>query len=166
MTVRPLLLAAAGVLLAACGGSGEAATVDADRFGYRVGGAVGGRQTVAVAPPDTTTRTLVFPVVVDSVGVRAAGRPAPGDGVAVEAVIHGAFPDACSVLSDVRQARAGHYVTAALTMRQPLETVCAAVVRPFRYYLVLDGAYPAGSYTLTVNDTPYPFQVLPALPDR
>ena len=46
-------------------------------------------------------------------------------------------------------------------MRQPRETVCAAVVRPFRYYLVLDGAYPAGSYTLTLNGSVTPFQVLP-----
>ena len=165
MTARlPFLLALAAVL-AACGGAEEVA-VDTDRFGYRVGGEAGGRVTVVPAPPDSTTRTLTFPVVVDSVGVRVAGRPAPGDGVAVEAVVLGSFPDACSVLSGVEQARAGHYVTATLTMRQPLETVCAAVVRPFRVYLVLDGTYPAGSYTLTVNDAPYPFQVLPALPDR
>lgn len=163
MTARLILWAAVAFCVAGCGGPGEA--VRADQFGYRVAGETGGRTTVAVAPPDTTQRTLVFPIVIDSVGVRAAGRPAPGDAVAVEAVIHGAFPDACSVLSGVEQSRSGHYVTATLTMRQPLETVCAAVVRPFRYYLVLDGVYPAGSYTLTVNDTPYPFQVLPPRPD-
>ncbi|MDT0630291.1 hypothetical protein [Rubrivirga litoralis] len=163
MTARALLLGGA-LLLTACGGSGEAAAPD--RYGYRVGGAVGGRTTVALAPPDTTVRTLAFPAVVDSVGVRAAGRPAPGDGVAVEAVVLGAFPDACSALSDVRQERAGHYVTATLAMRQPLETVCAAVVRPFRFYLPLDGAFAAGSYTLKVNDTVVPFQVLPALPEQ
>ena len=48
-------------------------------------------------------------------------------------------------------------------MRQPKETVCAAVVRPFRFYLVLDGAFEAGSYTLRFNGAPTPFQVLPAL---
>ena len=159
-------LAALAVALAACGGSAETVAVDTDRFGYRVVGAAGDRQTVEVAPPDTTVRTLVFPVVVDSVGVRVAGRPAPGDGVAVEAVVLGAFPDACSVLSGVEQGRAGRYVTATLTMRQPLETVCAAVVRPFRHYLALPGAYSAGSYVLTVNGAAYPFQVLPAPPER
>ena len=159
-------LAVLAVALAACGSSAETVTVDTDRFGYRLTGAADGRPTVDVAPPDTTVRTLVFPVVVDSVGVRVAGRPAPGDGVTVEAVVLGAFPDACSVLSGVEHARAGRYVTAALTMRQPLETVCAAVVRPFRYYLTLPGAYPVGSYVLTVNGAAYPFQVLPPLPER
>ena len=163
MTARLIPLLA--LALAACGGSEEVA-VDTDRFGYRVGGEAGGRVTVAPAPPDSTTRTLTFPVVVDSVGVRVAGRPARGDGVAVEAVVQGSFPDACSVLSGVEQGRSGHYVTVTATMRQPLETVCAAVVRPFRFYVVLDGAYPAGSYTLTVNDAAYPFQVLPALPEQ
>ena len=47
-------------------------------------------------------------------------------------------------------------------MRQPKERVCAAVVRPFRFYLVLDGTFEAGSYTLRLNDAAYPFQVLPA----
>ena len=46
-------------------------------------------------------------------------------------------------------------------MRLPLETVCAAVVRPFRFYLVLDDAYAEGSYTLSLNGTTTPFQVLP-----
>ena len=166
MRGRPALLAVALAVLAGCAGADEVATVDTDRYGYRVGGEVGGRETVRVAPPDSSVRFLFFPAVIDSVDVRPAGRPAPGDGVAVEAVILGAFPDACSVLSGVEQGRAGHYVTVTLTMRQPLETVCAAVVRPFRFYLPLDGAFEAGSYTVTVNDAAYPFQVLPVLPDR
>ena len=163
MTARLALLA---VVLAGCAGAEEVATVETDRFGYRVGGEVDGRETVALAPPDSSVRYLSFPAVIESVDVRPAGRPAPGDGVAVELVIEGAFPDACSVHSSVEQARAGHYATVALTMRQPLETVCAAVVRPFRYYLTLDTAFGTGSYTVTVNDAAYPFQVLPPLPTQ
>ena len=165
MSARLVLLA---VLLAGCATSSEVATVEVetDRYGYRLGGAAGGRETVAVAPPDSTIRYLTFPAVIDSVDVRPAGRPAPGDGVAVEAVILGAFPDACSVLSGVEQTQSGHYASVTLVMRQPLETVCAAVVRPFRFYLTLDSPFEVGSYTLTVNGSAYPFQVLPPLPVR
>lgn len=158
-TVPWVLLAAVG--LAGCAGSGPVAEAPVEeRFGYRLGGDET-RETAALAAADETTRYLLFPAVIDGVVVRAAGRPAPGDAVAVEVVIEGAFPDACAQLAEVEQSRAGHFVTAALVMRQPRERVCAAVVRPFRYYLVLDGAFEAGSYTLTLNDAAYPFQVLP-----
>ena len=156
-----LAVAAAGAALAACGGS--AASVpgpDRDRYGYRVG-SDDRRETLRIRPITDSTRYLIYPAVVDSVGVRVAGRPAPGDAVAVEVVIQGALPDACAELTEVTQSREGHFVTVDLTMRQPLETVCAAVVRPFRFYVVLDGGFEAGSYTLRVNDSPTPFQVLP-----
>ena len=149
--------------LAACGGSGGAAGgPDRDRFGYRIG-SDDGRETMLLRPISDSTRYLVYPAVVDSIGVRPAGRPAPGDAVAVEVLVQGALPDACAELTDVYQSRQGHFVTVELLMRQPRETVCAAVVRPFRFYLVLDGGYEVGSYTLQLNGTVRPFQVLPAL---
>ena len=150
--------------LAACSGGGASSDrADRDRFGYRLGG-VGpdGRETVLLAPVSDSTRYLLFPAVIDSVAIRPAGRPSPGDAVAVEVLVKGALPDACAELTDVDQSRQSHYVTVDLTMRQPRETVCAQVVRPFRFYLMLDGAYEAGSYTLTLNDAVHPFQVLPA----
>lgn len=164
MRVRlPLLLAVAlGGTLAACGGS--SATADGpnrDRFGYRVG-TDPNRETVLLQPISDSTRYLVYPAVVDSVAVRPAGRPATGDGVAVEVLVQGALPDACAELTDVTQSRDSHFVTVDLMMRQPRETVCAAVVRPFRFYLMLDGSYEAGSYTLRFNGDAVPFQVLPA----
>lgn len=162
------LLAAGAALLAACaGGSGAADDGPArDQFGYRVGGAgADGRETVLLTPTTDSTRYLLFPAVVDSVAVRPAGRPAPGDAVAVEVLVKGTLPDACAELTDVAQSRLSHYVTVDLTMRQPREAVCAQVVRPFRFYLMLDGAYEAGSYTLTLNDTTHPFQILPAQDD-
>lgn len=149
--------------LAACSGGGasaDATTVDRDRYGYRVG-SDDGRETMLIRPVTDSTRYLLYPAVVDSIAVRPAGRPAPGDAVAVEVLIKGALPDACAELTEVTQSRVGHFVTATLTMRQPRETVCAAVVRPFRFYLVLDDPYEAGSYTLTLNGKVVPFEVLP-----
>lgn len=160
--MRAALLTALALGLAACGGTSEAAGgPDRDRFGYRVGSDPN-RETVLIRPVTDSTRYLVYPAVIDSVAVRPAGRPAPGDGVAVEVLIQGALPDACAELADATQERQSHFVTVGLLMRQPRETVCAAVVRPFRFYLMLDGWYEAGSYTLRLNGSAVPFQVLPA----
>ena len=159
-----LLVAGAAFGLSACAGGSEAAggQPPGDRFGYRMGGTgPDGRETVLLAPISDSTRYLFFPAVVDSVAVRPAGRPAPGDAVAVEVLVKGALPDACAELTEVEQERQGRYVTVELLMRQPRETVCAQVVRPFRFYLMLDGAYEAGSYMLTLNGTDHPFQILP-----
>lgn len=151
--------------LAACVGSaGVTDVAPEDRFGYRLND--GERATVGLSPGDSLTRYLLLPAAIDDVRVRAAGRPAPGDAVAVEAVVEGAFPALCDALARVDQSRTGHFVTVALLMRQPRERVCAAVRQPFRYYLPLDGAFEAGSYTLTLNDATYPFQVLPAPADE
>jgi hypothetical protein len=160
--MRALWLPALALVLAACGGSSGAADgPDRDRFGYRVGSDPN-RETVLIRPLSDSTRYLVYPAVVDSVSVRPAGRPLPGDGVAVEVLIQGALPDACAELTDVTQRRDSQMIDVDLSMRQPRETVCAAVVRPFRFYLVLDGSYPAGSYLLRLNGSTIPFQVLPA----
>ena len=160
--MRALLLPMLALVLAACGGSSGAADgPDRDRFGYRVGSDPN-RETMLIRPLSDSTRYLVYPAVVDSIAVRPAGRPLPGDGVAVEVLVQGALPDACAELTDVTQSRDSQFVTVDLTMRQPRETVCAAVVRPFRFYLMLDGSYPAGSYLLRLNGKTVPFQVLPA----
>ena len=160
--MRALFLAVFALVLAACGGSSGAADgPDRDRFGYRVGSDPN-RETMLIRPLSDSTRYLVYPAVVDSIAVRPAGRPLPGDGVAVEVLVQGALPDACAELTDVTQSRDSQFVTVDLTMRQPRETVCAAVVRPFRFYLMLDGSYPAGSYLLRLNGKTVPFQVLPA----
>ncbi|MEM0963145.1 MAG: hypothetical protein AAGK21_11495, partial [Bacteroidota bacterium] len=150
------------VSLAACSGGGASSGIDRDQFGYRIG-SDDGRETVLLYPVTDSTQYLVYPAVVDSVGVRPAGRPASGDAVAVELLIQGALPDACAQLTDVRQQRQGQFVTVDLLMRQPKETVCAAVVRPFRFYLQLDEPFEAGAYTLRFNGSVRPFQVLPAL---
>jgi hypothetical protein len=77
----------------------------------------------------------------------------------VEVLVKGALPDACSALDAVTQRQTGHFVTLALTMRQPRGAVCAQVVRPYRFYVRLDSLFEAGSYTLTLNGRTVPFQI-------
>ena len=163
--MRALVLPALALALAACGGSSSTASgPDRDRFGYRVGSDPT-RETILLRPVTDSTQYIFYPAVVDSVAVRPAGRPGPGDGVAVEVLVQGALPDACADLNDPTQERQSHFVTVDLLMRQPRERVCTAVVRPFRFYFMLDGMYEAGSYTLRLNGSAVPFQVLPARMD-
>ena len=156
--------------LAACAGGG-AKTGDA-RYGDRArtdtdAWAEDGRETLLIGPPADSSRFFVYPAVVDSVAVRPAQRSAaPGVAVAVDVLVKGALPDACSELNAVTQTRTGHFVALTLTMRQPRGAVCAQVVRPYRFYVSLDDALPAGSYTLTLNGRVTPFQIhaVPATP--
>ena len=51
-------------------------------------------------------------------------------------------------------------------MRQPIDEVCAQVVRPFRFYLILEGGFVPGSYTLTLNGAAHPFRIREVTPRR
>ena len=84
---------------------------------------------------------------------------APGDSTAVEILVKGALPDACAELSAVTQVRRARYITVTLDMRTPAGRVCAAVARPYRFYLPLDGRFATGSYVLTLNGAVHPFQI-------
>ena len=157
------------VALGACGGS-RAATDDApgdDDYGHRYGPiAPDGRETATIAPPDTTGRVLIYPAVLDSVGVRPARpRTLATDPTPVEVLLKGIMPDACSALDGVAQERTGHFIRLTLNMRQPRGRACTQVVRPFRFYVALDGLFAPGAYTLTVNGSPTPFRILAAEPD-
>ena len=164
---RPAVLLAPALLsllaLVACTGSGRA-TAD-QRYGTRTDGwGPDGRETLLIAPPADSSGVFTYAAVVDSVAVRAAAPGAPGEAVPVEVLVKGALPDACSALDAVTQERTGHFVTMALTMRQPRGAVCAQVVRPFRFYVRLDGLFVPGSYTLRLNGRVTPFQILDARP--
>lgn len=161
--VAVALVAAVG----GCAGGLGADRPNDQRYGHRYPG-VGpdGRETVLLTPPADSVRYLVYPAIVDSVLVRPARRSVEaGSAIPVEALIKGALPDACSELDDVTQERAGHLIRLTLTMRQPRGPACAQVVRPFRFYVLLDGEYGPGSYTLTLNDTAHPFQIFEARPE-
>lgn len=159
MTRPALLLLAVGLPLAACGG---ARTPDPDaRFGTRYTARDGApRETLLIAVPRDSSEYLAFPAVTDSVSVRAE-RPVvpPGDSTAVEVLVKGSLPDACAELSRVAQRRDGRSIRVELDMRTPRRRVCAAVARPYRFYLPLDGHFAPGSYVLTLNGRAVPFQI-------
>lgn len=166
--MRHLSLLAALVILGACSGSGESASPNGDDvYGHRYGTlAPDGRETVYLAAPDSARRVLLYPAILDSVAVRLE-RPAtlPGDPVRAEVLLKGTLPDACSRLEEAEQVRRGHFVDVTLTIRQPRGRACAQVLRPFRFYLPLEGAFEPGSYTLKVNGAATPFRIRELRPE-
>lgn len=149
------------VMLAACAGVGNEASSSDEEFGHRYDGtAPDGRETVLITPADTLEEYLTLPVALDSVLVRPSRAEASQDeAVAVDVLIKGALPDACSELNQATQTRQGRYVDVTLTVRRPRGAICAEVVRPFRFYLELDGTFAPGAYVLKINDAAHPFRI-------
>lgn len=135
-----------------------------EQYGHRhEGGTPGGRETIVITPPESDEAYFYYPAVIDSVHVRPApfrpGAPADAQEVEVEVLIKGAFPDACTELHAVEQTRTGRLLEVTLETRRPRGAVCARAKRPYRFYMLLDGLYGLGSYTLRLNNEAYPFQV-------
>ena len=145
MRAAALVLA---LMVSACGGLAAAGDED------------DGRETVLIRPADGDTRYLIYPAILDDVFVRPSqAAAASGTEVAVEVLLKGTLPDACSELDAASQSRAGNFVTVDLTMRTPRGAVCAQVTRPFRFYIVLEGGFEPGHYTMTLNGTAHPFRI-------
>ena len=133
------------------------------QFGHRYeGDAPDRRETMLLQPPTPGVESFAYPVYLDTVVVRVPHpqtRAAAEAGVPVEVLLKGAIPDGCSALGEVRQDRTANLLAVTLEMRRPKGAYCTEVVRPFRFYLALDGLYTPGHYTLKVNDLVQPFQV-------
>jgi len=151
------------VWLASCAGTRNVEVPPDERFGHRFETeGPEGRRTIDLTQADSTGRYFYYPAAVDSVHIRPA--PFSEDSAAVAAVpvellIKGALPDACSELHEVKQNRYGHLVEIRVEMRRPQGAVCASVMRPFRFYLRLEGVYEPGSYSVKLNDRMYAFSV-------
>lgn len=151
------------VYLAACAGSRKVEVPPDEQFGHRFESeGPEGRRTIDITQADSVGRYFFYPAAVDTVHIRPA--PFTADSVAVEAVpvevlVKGALPDACSELHGVKQNRYGHLIEVRVEMRRPQGAVCASVMRPFRFYLRLEGVYEPGSYSMKLNDWVYPFSV-------
>ena len=154
-----------GGLGSGCLGSRVASELPPDqRFGHRYEErGPDGRRTITIAPPDSATRDFYYPAPFDTVIIRpapfVADVPAAEQEVAVEVLVKGAFPDACTELHAIDQERTAHLITATLEMRKPQGAICASVRRPYRFYVMLDGRYGVGHYTLKLNDKVVPFQI-------
>ena len=162
-----LLVALCALALPACSGlrapDAEEELPPDERFGHRYEGeAPDARETMLLQPPTPGVETFSYPVYLDTVVVRVPHPQTPAAaeaGVPVEVLLKGAIPDGCSALGDVRQERTANLLAVTLEMRRPKGAYCTQVVRPFRFYLTLDGLYTPGHYTLKVNDLVQPFQV-------
>ncbi len=150
------------VVLAGCAALPQSTVEPEEQFGHRVPGTTeDGRVTISINPPEDAVEYRFFDALYEDV----VFRPAPvsvdnqADGVSVEVLVKGAFPDSCSELHDVSQERSGHIVTATLIMRRPSGSVCATVLRPYRFYMMLSGSYTPGAYTVTLNGRTHNFVV-------
>jgi len=122
-----------------------------------------GSRVVGLVPVEEGIDYHYYPALFGTVVVRYASFdmavPLDTQRVVVEVLIKGAFPDACMQLHAFEQERTGNIIMATLQMRRPQSAVCASAERPYRFYVVLEGRYGAGHYTLRLNGEAIPFQV-------
>ena len=151
------------VLVWGCTGSRAVPEPDAE-FGHRYEGvAPDGSHTLTITSAQQAESYRYYPATIDRVFVRPApfevGVPSDSQHVEVEVLIKGALPDACMQLHSFQQERAANIVHASLQMRRRQSGVCASARRPYRFYVLLDGSYAVGSYTLLINGESFPFQI-------
>lgn len=150
---------AALVLLGAggCSGSSVAEKPLDERYGHRYAdGASGSERTLAITPPDSAASYFYYAAPIRAVTVRRAEEAGP---TALELLLEGALPNACLALHEAEQARSGHLVRVTLQMRRPRDVQCPSMVRPYRFYMPLEGRFAPGSYTLFVNGEAYPLTI-------
>ena len=161
--MRSVSIIAVLLLLTSCLGPRNAEIPSEEIYGHRNSAeGPGGRRTLTVTQPDSAESYFYYPAVFDTVHVRPAffgSEHVENQQVPVEVLVKGSLPDACSELHDVSQERYGHIIEVTLQTRRPQGAVCATVIRPFRFYLKLEGMYGTGSYTLKLNNKPIPFTV-------
>lgn len=116
---------------------------------------------LTILPPDTTRAFFYTQAPVTGVLPRVEATGPQPDSIRVDVLIRGSFPDACYELSSVSQSKVARLIDVTLNARRPQGAFCATVVRPFRFYLELDGPFVPGPYTLTVNGTVVPFEIRP-----
>jgi hypothetical protein len=141
-----------------CGGTRNAVVSPDESFGHRYDGtAPDGRETFVISPPDTGVDYMYYPAVYDTIHVRRL--PISDQESEIEVLVKGSFPDSCSELHSVSQKRVEHVVNLDLQMRKPRGTVCASVMRPYRFYVTLEGRYDDGNYTLKLNERAHNFVI-------
>ena len=89
-----------------------------------------------------------------------ATEPAVQSGLLqVHAVVRGTLPDSCTEVGPISQERSGNAFTVTIpTTRDPL-VLCAQALVPVEVTVSLDGDFPSGEYTVTVNGVTEMFRV-------
>jgi len=62
-------------------------------------------------------------------------------------------------LNDVKQTRSGNTVTVTITSKRPKDAFCTQVITPYQDTIALEGQFPSGSYSVTVNGIRREFRV-------
>ncbi len=149
------------VFMFACSGPSTEIQVDPDRrFGHRYDGLPpDGHQPMTFRIPEDASTFDYFPATFNDVIIRPDVVHHEQDTVLVEILVKGSLPDGCMELHTFDQKRTGHIITASLQMRRPHARICTSVRRPYRVYLMLDGGFAPGHYTLKLNGDSVPFRV-------
>lgn len=165
------LLSLGWLLLSGCASTQPTEVLSDDQFGHRYEGEdPGGRRVIEPTPADSSQDVFYYPAVVDSLHIRPApfnpDLPAEMQSVPVEVLVKGSFPDSCYQLDRLEQERIGNFINVTLLMRRPQGASCLMVVRPYRYYFMLEGLYDIGHYRMDLNGTAYPFSIQISEDDR
>ncbi len=157
-TLSLLLL---GYLMAACSGSNTAALSEPDmRYGHRYEETEpDGYRTIRLDAPAQGHAFSFFPATFERIIIRQQQFSLGEDTISVEILVKGSFPDECMEMHSFDQTRAGNIITSTLHMRRDQSLVCEASRHPYRLYLMLEGGFVQGNYTLKLNDSAIPFTV-------
>jgi hypothetical protein len=108
----------------------------------------------ACVSPTAPDEVRVDPIQIDTVTVML---DAPAE---AKARIRGAIGDGCSTLKSVTQSRSGNAVTLTILRERPVNAVCTQQLLLYDETIRLEGTYPSGSYTLTVNGLSVAFEAV------
>jgi hypothetical protein len=89
----------------------------------------------------------IEPIQIEQVEVRVA-ESFP---VQVFAHVTGIIGDGCSDVMPVTQTREGNTVTLTINRQRPTDAICTQIAKLYDENIRLDGAFPAGEYTVKVN---------------
>jgi hypothetical protein len=77
----------------------------------------------------------------------------------ISAMVRGTLPDSCTQVGEIAQTKSGNAVEVTIqTVRDPL-ALCAQALVPVEVAVDLEGDFPAGDYTVTVNGVSATFRV-------
>jgi len=109
----------------------------------------------AVAMPDPSEAIGIAPIQIDQVEVEIRESFPPQ----VAAHIIGTIGDGCSYLHAVKQTRDGNTITLSIERARRSADICTLIARLYDETIRLEGEFPAGNYTLIVNDVETAFRI-------
>lgn len=118
-----------------------------------------GRSIMQIAPPPENMNFTFQKVGIDTVHIRKSALNKESNRAAVELLVKGYLSDGCSELHEAKQVQDGQTVRVEILARRPTGTICTMAIRPFRFYLMLNDAFPIGNYILALNETTQAFKI-------